>query len=101
MLLWGLLGAEAGSWHAVGLTSPCLQEAAGCRAILRNESMSRAVTGTKVSRVLLLLLGVGCLSFLSGTTAQTCATGSKAVAIFGGIGRHSCALLVSRGPLSG
>ncbi|KAJ1480914.1 hypothetical protein T484DRAFT_1809166 [Baffinella frigidus] len=53
--------------------------------------MTRAGTGMKVARAL-LLLGVGWLDFLSGTKAQTCTSGSKAVAIFAGV-MHSCALL--------
>ena len=89
LLLWGR--------HADGLTYLCLQEAPAC---VRNESMSRAGTGMKVARAL-LLLGVGWLASagsLSGATAQTCTTGSKAVAIFSGNGRHACALLVSESP---
>ena len=45
----------------------------------------------------MVLLGVGWLAFLSGATAQTCTTGSKAVAISPGF-VHSCALLVSKIP---
>ncbi|KAJ1476888.1 hypothetical protein T484DRAFT_1823182 [Baffinella frigidus] len=41
--------------------------------------MCRVGTGMKV-----LLLGVGWLAFLGGATAQTCTTGSKAVAFSAG-----------------
>ena len=94
MLLWGR--------RAVGLSFLCLQEAPACVAVLRKESMSRAGTEMKVARAL-LLLGVGWLASAgssSGATAQTCTTGSKAVAIFAGNGGHSCALLVSESPPS-
>jgi len=57
--------------------------------------MSRAGTGMKVARAL-LLLGVSWLDLFSGATAQTCTTGSKAVALFG-----HCVLLVSKRPPSG
>ena len=56
--------------------------------------MSRAGTRMQVARAL-LLLGVSFLAFPRSSTAQTCGTGSKAVAIFAGI-LHSCALLVSK-----
>ena len=56
--------------------------------------MSRAGTGMKVASAL-LLLGVVWPEFLSGATAQTCTSGSKAVAIFAGL-THSYALLVSK-----
>ena len=85
-------GAQGGSCHSGLLKSLCLQEASACAAILRNEIMSRAGTGMKVVRGL-LLLGVGLLAFPSGATAHTCTTGSKAVAVFA-----SCAILVSKRP---
>ena len=59
--------------------------------------MYRAGTGMKVA-LALLLLGV---AVLSGTTAQTCTAGSKAVAIFAATSDYSCALLVSKRPTSG
>ena len=68
--------------------------------MLRNESMFRSGTRVKVARAG-LRLGVGGLAFLSGATAQTCTTGSQAVAIFGGVAHHSCVLLVSKRPPSG
>jgi len=74
-----VVGAEGGSRHSAGLPSLCVQETSACVAILRNESMSRAGTGMKVARAL-LLLGVGSLAFLGGAT---------------------CALLVSKRPPSG
>jgi hypothetical protein len=92
-----VVGAEEGPWHAVELTFPGLQEASDCVAMLRSESMSHAATGVKVSRAM-LLLGASLLAFPSGATAQTCTTGSKAVAIFSGIAHSSCALLVSKRP---
>ena len=82
-------GAEGGSWHAVGLSFPCLQEASAGVAILRTESMFRVGTGMKVARAL-LLLGLGWLTSPSDATAQTC-TDSKVVAIVA-----SCAFLVSK-----
>jgi len=58
--------------------------------------MPRKGTGMKVARVL-LLLGVGWLGVLIGATAQTCTTGSKAVAVSAASNYFSCALLVSKG----
>jgi len=93
-----VVGADVAFWYPVGLTFLRLQEASAFFAILRNESMSRAGLGMKETRTL-LLLGVCLLALPSGTAAQTCTTGSKAVALFAGI-HHSCALLVSkRSPL--
>ena len=95
-----VVGIEGGSWHAVGLTSPCLQEASTCTAILQSESMSLAGTGMKVARSVMLLV-VGLLAFPSGATGQTCTTGSKAIAVFAGFSQHACVLLVSKSPPSG
>ena len=95
-----VVGAEVGSWHAVGLTSACLQEAFDCSAMLRSEKMSHAGTGVMLARALLLLVA-GLVAFPSGATAQTCTTGSKAVAIFAGTNYYACALLVSNRRLSG
>jgi len=60
--------------------------------MIRNTSMSRAGTGVKVVRGL-LLLGMGLLAFLGDAAAHTCTIGSKAVAIFA-----PCAILVSKRP---
>ena len=87
-----VVGAGGGSWHTVGLTSLCLQEASACVAVVRNEKMYHAETGMQVARVL-LLLGLGLLAFPSGATAQACTAGSKAVVIY-----DSCAILVSKRP---
>ena len=95
-----VVGAEVGFWHAVELTSACLQEASECAAMLRSESMSHAGTGLKVARALLLLV-VGLLFCSSGATAQTCTTGSKAVAIFAATNYRACALLVRKHRPSG
>ena len=57
--------------------------------------MSREGVGMKMARAL-LLFGVGWLGFLGGATAQTCTTGSKAVAVSAASNFYSCALLVSK-----
>ena len=93
MQLWG---RRQGLGTLFGLTSPCLQEASAFVSALRNESMSRA--GTEMQAVhAMLLFGVSLMALPSGSTAQTCTTGSKAVAVSAGV-LHSCALLVSRSP---
>ena len=84
-----ILGNGRGSRDEAG---SAMKPSSARRSMKRSGGIVRSV-----ARTVLLLLGVGGLAFLSGAAAQTCATGSSAVAVVSGSSNdHVCAVLVSK-----